>query len=229
MITARVTDRPRLVAIRAAALFDGVSETLLADPVIIVDGTTILAVDSQVAPPPDAQLIDLAGATLLPGLIDTHVHLAFDASADPVACLAARDESTVLAAMSAAAGTALRAGITTVRDLGDRDYLSLRLRGRDGLPTIVASGPPITTPAGHCHFLGGRTEPSPEAGRAAVRERADRGVDVVKVMASGGNLTPGTRPGAVTVHPRGLGGRRGRGPPARPAGHRTRPWHRLDP
>jgi imidazolonepropionase-like amidohydrolase len=193
MITAQVTDRPRLVVIRAAALFDGVSEALLADPVVIVDGTTIVAVDSRVAPPPEAQLIDLAGATLLPGLIDTHVHLAFDASTDPVASLAARDDSTVLAAMSAAAGTALRAGITTVRDLGDRDYLSLRLRGRDGLPTIVASGPPITTPAGHCHFLGGRTEPSPEAGRAAVRERADRGVDVVKVMASGGNLTPGTR------------------------------------
>jgi imidazolonepropionase-like amidohydrolase len=193
MVTAEVTERPRLVAIRAAALFDGVSETLLADPVVIVDGTTIVAVDSHVAPPPGAQLIDLAGATLLPGLIDTHVHLAFDASADPVASLAARDESTMLAAMSAAGRTALRAGITTVRDLGDRDYLSLRLRGRDGLPTIVASGPPITTPAGHCHFLGGRTEPSPQAGRAAARERADHGVEVVKVMASGGTMTPGTR------------------------------------
>jgi imidazolonepropionase-like amidohydrolase len=193
MITARVTDRPRLVAIRAAALFDGASETLLADPVIIVDGTSIVAVDSRVAAPPDAQLIDLAGATLLPGLIDTHVHLAFDASTDPVAGLAGRDESTALAAMSAAGRTALRAGITTVRDLGDRGYLSLRLRGRDGLPTIVASGPPITTPAGHCHFLGGGTEPSPGAVRAAVRERADRGVDVVKVMASGGTMTAGTR------------------------------------
>jgi imidazolonepropionase-like amidohydrolase len=181
------------VAIRAAALFDGVSEALLADPVIIIDGTSIVAVDSRVAAPPDAQLIDLAGATLLPGLIDTHVHLAFDATADPVGGLAGRDESTAVAAMSTAGRTALRAGITTVRDLGDRDYLSLGLRGRDGLPTIVASGPPITTPAGHCHFLGGRTEPTPEAVRAAVRERADRGVDVVKVMASGGTMTAGTR------------------------------------
>jgi len=80
-----------------------------------------------------------------------------------------------------------------VRDLGDRDYLALRLRGADGLPTIVAAGPPITTPAGHCHFLGGATEPTPAALRAAVRERADRGVDVIKVMASGGTMTPGTR------------------------------------
>jgi imidazolonepropionase-like amidohydrolase len=193
MATAQVTDRRRPVAIRAAALFDGVSATLLADPLVVVDGTGIVAVRSGVAPPPEVRLIDLAGATLLPGLIDTHVHLAFDAGADPVAGLAGRDESAVLAAMSAAGRSALRAGVTTVRDLGDRDYLSLLLRGRAGLPTIVAAGPPVTTPAGHCHFLGGGTEPSPEAVRAAVRERAERGVDVVKVMASGGTMTPGTR------------------------------------
>lgn len=109
--------------------------------------------------------------------------------ADPVAALAGRDDSAALAAMSAAGRAALRGGITTVRDLGDRDYLSLGLRGARDLPTIVAAGPPITTPAGHCHFLGGATEPTPQALRAAVRERADRGVDIIKVMASGGTMT----------------------------------------
>jgi imidazolonepropionase-like amidohydrolase len=205
MITRQVTDRPRLVVIRAASLFDGVSEALLTDPVIIVDGTTIVAVDRAVTPPPGAEVIDLAGATLLPGLIDTHVHLAFDASTDPVGSLAARDDNAALAAMSVAGGTALRGGVTTVRDLGDRDYLSLHLRGRDGLPTIVAAGPPITTPAGHCHFLGGGTEPSAGAIRTAVRERAERGVDVVKVMASGGTMTPGTRQELSQFTPEVLG------------------------
>jgi imidazolonepropionase-like amidohydrolase len=193
MASARATDRPRLIAIRAGALFDGVSGTLVPDPVLVMDGPSIVSVDGAIAPPPGAEVVDLAGATLLPGLIDTHVHLAFDGSADPVAALAARDDGAVLAAISAAGRAALRGGVTTVRDLGDRGYLTLGLRTARDLPTIVAAGPPITTPAGHCHFLGGGTEPTPAALRAAVRERAERGVDVIKVMASGGTMTPGTR------------------------------------
>jgi imidazolonepropionase-like amidohydrolase len=192
MASVRVTDRPRLVAIRAGALFDGVSSTLVPNPVLVIDGPSIVSVDG-VVPPSGADVVDLGDATLLPGLIDTHVHLAFDGSADPVAALAGRDDSAVLAAMSAAGRTALRGGVTTVRDLGDRAYLSLGLRSTRELPTIIAAGPPITTPAGHCHFLGGATEPTPQALRAAVRDRADRGVDIIKVMASGGTMTPGTR------------------------------------
>jgi imidazolonepropionase-like amidohydrolase len=95
--------------------------------------------------------------------------------------------------MAAAGRVSLRAGVTTVRDLGDRGYLSLQLRGRDDQPTLVAAGPPITSPAGHCHFLRGEAEPSEQGVRAAVREHVSRGVDVIKIMASGGNLTPGTR------------------------------------
>ena len=96
-------------------------------------------------------------------------------------------------AMARAGQVALRGGVTTVRDLGDRDYLSLGLRGRADLPAIVAAGPPITTPGGHCHYLGGTAAPTIEGVRAAVRERAARAVDVIKIMASGGNLTPGSR------------------------------------
>jgi len=182
------------IAVRATALFDG--SVLTRDPLVLVADGRIVEVMSgrQAAVPPDAELVELPGATLLPGLVDTHVHLAFDASTDPVGALAAQDDEALLAAMAKAAGTQLRAGVTTVRDLGDRGYLALRLRagGAPGpLPTILAAGPPITTPGGHCHFLGG------EAGgvdgvRAAVRERAERGVDVVKAMASGGELTPGS-------------------------------------
>jgi imidazolonepropionase-like amidohydrolase len=183
------------IAIRAAALFDG--SALVPDPLVLVTDGRIAAVafGPRAAVPPDAEPVELPGTTLLPGLVDTHVHLAFDASKDPVGTLGARDDEALLAAMADAARAQLRAGVTTVRDLGDRGYLTLRLRdgAAPALPTILAAGPPITTPGGHCHFLGGEAT-GIDGVRAAVRERAERGVDVVKVMASGGELTPGTVP-----------------------------------
>lgn len=177
------------LAVTAPLLFDGVST--LANPVVLIEDGTFHAVE-QGAPPPGWEHLALPDATLLPGLVDTHVHLAFDAGLDPVAALAARDGDAEQAAMAAAAAQQLDAGVTTVRDLGDRHYSAVRLRESPGrFPTILAAGPPLTSPAGHCHFLGGETS-GVDAIRAAVRERADRGADVVKVMASGGMMTPGT-------------------------------------
>ena len=184
--------RAHLTVVRGARLFDGAEVAAFAAPTVVIDGNRIVAVGDAVPVPEHAVLVDLPGATLLPGLVDTHVHLALDASTDPVGRLAGQDDAALLAAMADAARTAARAGVTTVRDLGDRDFLSLDLRASADptLPTIVASGPPLTTPAGHCHFLGGATADI----RAAVHAHAERGVDVIKVMASGGNLTPGSRP-----------------------------------
>jgi len=193
MTTAVPGERGRLTVLRAAWLFDGTSSLLIRDPVVMIEDSTILGVSSGGKAPEHGTVVDLPGATLLPGLVDTHVHLAFDASADPVASLARRQDGEVMEAMARAGQAALRGGVTTIRDLGDRGYLSLGLRGRPDLPTIVAAGPPITTPSGHCHYLGGTAEPTTEGVRAAVREHAARGVDVIKIMASGGNLTPGSR------------------------------------
>lgn len=193
MTTAMLTERGRLTALRAAWLFDGTSSAVIRDPVVVIEGATIVAVDSGVPAPAGADVVDLGGAALLPGLVDTHVHLAFDASTDAAGHLAGLDDSEAVQAMTRAGQAALRGGVTTVRDLGDRGYLSLGLRGQPGLPTIVAAGPPVTTPGGHCHYMGGVTEPTVPGVRAAVREHAERGVDVIKIMASGGNLTPGTR------------------------------------
>jgi imidazolonepropionase-like amidohydrolase len=190
--SASATDRRRLTAIRAARLFDGVG--LRERPIVIVDGATIVAIDAQ-AVPEGADVVDLGDTTLLPGFVDSHVHTVFDASEDPVGHLAERDDAAAFAAMTSFARTAARGGVTTMRDLGDRGFLSLGLRAHDdpGLPTLQVSGPPITTPGGHCHFLGEPASGVPGI-RRAIRERAERGVDIIKIMASGGNLTPGSRP-----------------------------------
>jgi imidazolonepropionase-like amidohydrolase len=201
LATAIARGQGRLAVFRAAQLFDGISPALIPDPVVVVRDGTVLGVGSGQAVPHGAAVIDLSGATLLPGLVDTHVHLAFDASADPVGNLTRRQDGEVTQAMARAGRAALRGGVTTVRDLGDRGYLSLGLRGRADLPTIVAAGPPITIPGGHCHYLGGAAEPTIEGVWAAVREHAARGVDVIKIMASGGTLTPGSRPDLAQFPP----------------------------
>ncbi|PXY23276.1 amidohydrolase [Prauserella coralliicola] len=197
-VTRSSTERGRLTVLRPSRLFDGVGSALVEDPVVVLDGTTIVAVDHAGCFPAmeHAEVVHLGGATLVPGLIDTHVHLCFDAGHDVVGGLARRDRAAALAAMARAARIALSAGVTTVRDLGDLDYLSLTLREGDHggpLPTIVAAGPPITSPGGHCHFLGGEAA-GVDGVRRAVRAHAERGVDVIKVMASGGHLTPGSHP-----------------------------------
>jgi imidazolonepropionase-like amidohydrolase len=188
----------RLTVLRAAAMFDGVSSALLAEPSVVVADGAITAVHGPAEPVPGgASVIDLPGLTLMPGLVDAHLHLCFDATSDPIGHLAQADDDALRQQMAAAARRALRAGVTTVRDLGDRGYLALDLRDRGPgpsagpLPAIVAAGPPITTPGGHCHFLGGAVS-GVACLRAAVRERAERGVDLIKVMASGGNMTPGS-------------------------------------
>lgn len=187
-----------MFAIRAARMFDGVSSALVEQPLVLIDGGQIVAVRSGGTPPADAEVIDLGGATLLPGMIDAHTHLAFDASADPVGRLATVNDDELLDGMRAAARSALAAGITTVRDLGDRAYLGVRLRDElAGDPTagpqVLAAGPPITTTRGHCWFFGGEAD-GVDGVRAAVRDHVERGVDVIKVMATGGELTPGTHP-----------------------------------
>jgi imidazolonepropionase-like amidohydrolase len=78
--------------------------------------------------------------------------------------------------------------VTTIRDLGDRNYITLSLRDDPSLPTILCAGPPITVPNGHCWYLNGECEPAEVA--KAVGERVTRGCDVVKVMVSGGAGTP---------------------------------------
>lgn len=181
----------------ARRAFTGTTDKVPDDPVLAIEDGRIVEILSRGDVAESADVVDLGDVTLLPGLIDVHQHLAFDASPDPVAQLQADDDAALLERMHRHAHRALDVGITTIRDLGDRGYLSLELRdrfaGTEVGPRIVASGPPITTPNGHCWFLGGSVE-GLDGIRAAVRQRAARGVDVIKIMASGGNMTPTVGP-----------------------------------
>ena len=166
---------------------------------ILIEHGRITEVDiSGAATPEGIHVDDLGDVTLLPGLIDTHTHFVFDSSDDVVANVQAASAEDLLAHMRRVARSVLQAGITTVRDLGDRDYLSLLLRAEteeraDAGPTIIAAGPPLTPTGGHCWFLGGQAD-GPEGLRLAVDERARRGVNVVKMMTTGGRMTPTTPP-----------------------------------
>ncbi|MFD1503190.1 amidohydrolase family protein [Streptosporangium lutulentum] len=185
-------------AIRAGLMFDG--RSVSGPTTVFVEDGRITGVDTSGALPPEGvALADLGPeAFLMPGLVDPHTHLGFDAGPDPVTSFTTAGDAELLAWMRTAAGRALQAGVTTVRDLGDRNYLALALgaeseRNPGRGPEILAAGPPITTPGGHCHFMGGVAEGA-TALRDAVRERHERGCAVVKIMLSGGLMTPGSAP-----------------------------------
>ena len=136
------------------------------------------------------------GATILPGLINAHVHLAFSAGPDRLAHLMGPlEEERLVLAMAGRAQQLLNSGVTTVRDLGDRGGLAVRLRqaintGELIGPRILAATAPLTPPGGHCWFLGGEVAGAAQI-RQQVQRNADAGADVIKVMVSGGNMTPG--------------------------------------
>jgi imidazolonepropionase-like amidohydrolase len=171
-------------ALRAARLFDG--RDLVATPVVVIDGTTIVDIGST---PSNIDVEDLGDVTLLPGLVDAHQHLVFDGNGTLEEQVAPFTDDELRERARANARRALFAGITTIRDLGDRNYVTLALRGAADLPTIVTAGPPITVDEGHCWFLGGVCRDRDEL-LAAVDERRRRGCDAVKIMVTGGALTP---------------------------------------
>jgi imidazolonepropionase-like amidohydrolase len=190
---------PDTLVLSGARIIDGTgAEPVRGRSVVVEKGLISAVVDDARAPRGTG--IDLAGCTLLPGLINCHVHLCFGGEADPVRPI--REEPLALTAVKALvrARETARAGVTTVRDLGGREYVEIAVRRaiQDGLidgPRIVAAGRPVCMTGGHGHFLA-READGPDDARKAVREQLKAGADVIKIIATGGVMTPGVEPGS---------------------------------
>jgi imidazolonepropionase-like amidohydrolase len=190
---------PDTLVLSGARIIDGTGTEPVRGRSVVVEKGVITAVVED-ARAPRGNGVDLAGHTLLPGLINSHVHLCLGAEADPARAM--REEPLALTAIKALlrARETARAGVTTVRDLGGREYAELAARRaiQEGLidgPRIVAAGRPVCMTGGHGHWLG-READGPDDARKAVREQLKAGADVIKIIATGGVLTPGVEPGS---------------------------------
>ena len=196
--------------IRAARLIDGTGAGPITNAVVVVTGNKITAVGSNLAAPPNAEVIDLGNVTLLPGFIDAHVHITGEAGPNWYLdffnnVMRQPTEQAHYAAMYAR--RTLEAGFTTVRDVGGNDYINVGLR--NAINAGIVPGPRVLTAV---HAIGGTgghadADPFPPASgvpqqgpingtcngpaecRAAVRYQIKYGADVIKFMPSGGVLS----------------------------------------
>ena len=192
--------------IQCGSLIDGKSSLLQKEMTIVIESNKIIDVRKgyQSGTPKD-KLIDLRNQTVMPGFIDSHVHLSSETSKNQyMEEFTLNDDDYALKAVKFCERT-LMAGFTTVRDLGGHVAISLRNAISQGDiigPRILAAGKSIATTGGHADPSNGYSRAiigdpeakdgvvnSPEEGRKAVRQRYKEGSDVIKITATGGVLS----------------------------------------
>jgi imidazolonepropionase-like amidohydrolase len=167
---------------------------------ILAVGQNQEALPEEIGSQADHDIVDLGGKTLLPGMIDAHVHITADGSPDLQAQIT--NDSPVLTALKMIKNCqqTLRAGFTTVRDLGGRQHVNLEVRNAinaelvDG-PTVISCGRIVCMTGGHGWYMGNEAD-GPDQIRRAVRQELKAGADVIKFMSTGGVLTMGVDPNA---------------------------------
>jgi imidazolonepropionase-like amidohydrolase len=171
------------------------------DGAVVVGDRTIewagpaAALPAEYLPLPRA---DYPDAAITPGLIDCHVHLGFDGGPRPAARMRAETDAQQLVLMLRSARELLGVGVTTARDLGARGYLDVVVRdaiaaGLARGPRMIVSGSPVTVTGGHCWFMGGEADGEDDL-RRLVRTHHKHGVELIKVMSTGGFMTTGSAP-----------------------------------
>jgi imidazolonepropionase-like amidohydrolase len=187
---------------RAARVANADLTGWLTDAAVRVDGGRIDAVIPARDLPTDAtathELHDLGDVSVLPGFVETHIHMHYPSSLDYRDIATPEPVDRLLIRATTNMRRLLLSGATTARDTGSRDDVALAVRSalRDGVapgPRLLVTGAPITTTAGHYWFLGAEADTTDEVVRR-VRERKRAGVDAVKIIASGGGYTPTSNP-----------------------------------
>jgi imidazolonepropionase-like amidohydrolase len=180
-----------------ARIVEGTGE-VLDDRFVVIDGGKIREIGraSDLPATPAFPVVELAGQTVMPGVIDCHVHLSIDGDADPVAQIVGDGDADSAFRMARNAYETLASGITTVRDLGAKNHVdfSFRKAAELGLlpriPRLVLSGKPVTMTGGHLWQVGRQADGVDDV-RKGAREQLRGGADCVKLMATGGILTDG--------------------------------------
>lgn len=193
--------------IHCGSLIDGKNKQLLQQVTIVVEGNKIASVDNGFTKPAkDDKLIDLSKKTVMPGLIDMHVHLESETSKDALVKRFTQNEADIAFQSTVYAKRTLMAGFTTVRDCGGSGVnISLRNAINAGLvvgPRVLTAGKSIASTGGHADPTNGSRrdlmgDPGPKEGvingpedaRKAVRQRYKDGSDFIKITATGGVLS----------------------------------------
>src|SRR5688572_16240524 len=191
------------ILLTADRLWDGTGNATLMRPVVRVTDSKIDSVERGLMQPAtcSGERVDFPGCTILPGLIDTHVHLVMSGQATNEAIIdqvLGETDEQLLARALANASAALRCGITTLRDCGGKGSIVRQVRDRIRRgeavgADVISCGSPITTSRGHCWWLGLIANTHDEVREAAERMLAED-ADFLKVMATGGNMTPSSDP-----------------------------------
>jgi imidazolonepropionase-like amidohydrolase len=180
--------------IHADWLLDGTGAAPVAEAVLVVEDGRVRDVFAGRAPdgavPQGAAELRFPGCTVLPGLIDAHVHLNLPGNGVTLETAVRESDGVLVATSTLCAARALNAGITTVRDVGGARATVFEARralqlGHGTGTRIVACGQPITITGGHTWYFGGEAD-GVDGLRLKVREMAKLGADFIKVMATGG-------------------------------------------